>query len=106
MRTVIRVLLVGTAGGLAISPVAADGPDRTGDLDAAARAFVKAFHARDLDALTATTDAPFFVGTFRSSKTLQSDGQVRAELKSRLARGQFPTKVAKTLTWDRAIGTG
>jgi hypothetical protein len=73
-------------------------------LDAAARAFLKAYRAKDLDALMATADAPFLVGTLRNPKTLKTGATLRAELKSRLsAGGEFPSVVAKTLTWERAF---
>jgi hypothetical protein len=106
MRAIIRVSLVGLALGLAVCPVGADGKDRTAEMDAAARAFLKAYHARDLDAMMQAADAPFCVGTIRNPKTLQKTADVRSELKSRLSTGgKFPTVVAKTLTWDQAITT-
>jgi hypothetical protein len=107
MRAVIRVSLVGLAVGLAAAPAGADGKkDRTPELDAAAKAFLKAYQAKDLDALLNAADAPFLVGTLRDPKVLQNGADLRAELKSRLSRGgKFPALVAKTLTWDKAIGT-
>ena len=107
MRAVIRVSLVGVALGLAVCPAGADGKkDRTGEMDAAARAFLKAYHAKDLDAMMAAADAPFVVGTLLKPKALRTGGELRAELKSRLsAGGPFPALVAKVLTWDQAITT-
>jgi hypothetical protein len=106
MRSVIRVSLVGLAFGLAACPVGAGGKkDRTAELDAAARAFLKAYHAKDLDAMLKAADAPFCVGRLRSPKTLKAGADLRTELASRLsAGGKFPARVAKTLTWEKAIG--
>ena len=105
MRAIIRVSLVGLALGLAVCPVGADGKDRTAEMDAAARAFLKAYHARDLDAMMQAADAPFCVGTIRNPKTLQKTADVRSELKSRLSTGgKFPTVVAAwRRAWDRVI---
>ena len=106
MRAVIRVSLVGLAVGLAACPGGAGGKqDRTPELEAAARAFLKAYQAKDLDALLQASDAPFAVGTITSPKVLKSAADLRAELKSRLSKGgKFPAQVVKTLTWDNAIG--
>jgi hypothetical protein len=105
MRAVLCVLLTGVALGVAVWPAAADGTaDRTAELDAAARTFLKAYHAKDIDGLIAVADAPFFVGTFKAPKILWTRADVRAELKSRLAAGgKLPSQVEKTLTWDKAI---
>jgi hypothetical protein len=107
MRVVIRASLVGLALGLAACPAGADGKkDRTPELEAAAKAFLKAYQAKDLDALMETADAPFLVGTLRDPKVLKKGADLGAELKSRLSRGgKFPALVAKTLTWDKAITT-
>ncbi len=106
MQAVLRAFLASLAFGLTVCLAGADGTsDRTGELDAAARAFLKAYHARDLDKLMESADAPFFVGTFRAPTILKTSADVRAELKARLSKGgKFPAKVAKTLTWDKAIG--
>jgi hypothetical protein len=106
MRAVISVSLLGLAVGLAAWPAGADEKkDRTPELDVAAKAFLKAYHAKELDALIGAADAPFLVGTLRNPKVLKKAADVRAELKSRLSRGRkFPALVAKTLTWDQAIG--
>ncbi len=105
MRAVIRVSLIGLALGLAVCPVGAGGnEDRVGEMDAAARAFLKAYQAKDLDALLKSADAPFAVGSLRAPTTLKTSAELRAELKSRLsAGGKLPTRVAKTLTWDQGI---
>ncbi|HEY1378111.1 MAG TPA: hypothetical protein VGF55_15020 [Gemmataceae bacterium] len=105
MRAVLRFFLAGLGFGLAVCLAGADNsPDRTGELDAAARSFVKAYHAKDVDALLNAADAPFFVGTLRRPKTLTTAADLRAELKARLARGdKFPAHVEKTLTWQKAI---
>ena len=105
MRAVIRGSLVGLALGLMVYPVGADGQkDRTAEMDAAAKAFLKAYQAKDLDAMMATADAPFLVGTLLDAKILKTSADLRAELKSRLSTsGKFPALVAKTLTWDKAI---
>lgn len=105
MRAVIRGSLVGLALGLMVCPVGADGKkDRTAEMDAAAKAFLKAYHAKDLDAMMGATDAPFLVGTLLDAKILKKSADLRAELKSRLSTsGKFPAVVAKTLTWDMAI---
>jgi hypothetical protein len=94
------------AVGLAACPAAADGKkDRTPELEAAARVFLKAYQAKDLDALMKAADVPFAVGTLRVPKVLRKGADLRAELKSRLSRaGKFPAVVAKALTWDYAIG--
>jgi hypothetical protein len=107
MRALIRALLVGSALGLAVGTAGADGKeDRTGEMAAAARAFLKAYHARDLDALMEAADAPFAVGTIRVPKTLRTGAELRAELKSRLSAGRkLPERVVKALTWDQAITT-
>jgi len=110
MRTLIRVSLVGLALGLAVCPVGAEEKkedkkkDPAAEMDAAARAFLKAYYAKDLDALLDSADTPFLTGTFRDPKIFQTAADLRAELKSRLsADGKFPAKVARTLTWDKAI---
>ncbi len=107
MRSVIRGSLVGLALGLAACPAGAGGKkDRTGELDAAARAFLKAYQAKDLDAALRAADAPFFVGTLRNPRTLQTAADLRAELRSRLSTvGKFPGRVAKTLTWEKAMAS-
>jgi hypothetical protein len=107
MRTVMRVSLVGLALGLAVCPVGADGKkDRTAEMDAAARAFLKAYHAKDLDAMVRAADAPFVVGTLRNPKTLKTGADLRAELKARLSAGRkLPAQVVKALTWDQGITT-
>ena len=107
MRTVIRVSLVGLALGLATWPAGADEKkDRSPEMEAAAKAFLKAYHAKDLDAMMAAADAPFAVGKLRDPKTLKQSADLRAELKSRLsAGGKLPGSVAKALTWDKAITT-
>jgi hypothetical protein len=104
MRAIIRVSLVGLALELAAFPAGAGGNEnRTAELDAAARAFLKAYRAKDLDALMTAADAPFLVGTLGDPRKLPSGADVRTELKSRLAGGQLPAQVAKTLTWDQAL---
>jgi hypothetical protein len=105
MRAIIRVSLVGLALELVACPAGAGGNEnRTPELDAAARAFLKAYRAKDFDALMATADAPFLVGTLGDPRKLQSGADVRTELKSRLAAGgQLPGQVAKTLTWSQAL---
>jgi hypothetical protein len=78
--------------------------DRTPDMQKVAQAFVKAYQAKDLDALMQTVDAPFLVGTVRDPRTFKTEAQLRADLKSRLSSGKkFPTEVAKALTWGKAI---
>jgi hypothetical protein len=105
MRALIRAFLVSLAVALAVCPVGAGrADDRIGEMDAVARAFLKAHQAKDLDALMGTADVPFFVGTFRNPKVLKTAADLRAELKSRLS-GKFPARVVKTLTWDQAITT-
>src|SRR5262249_1252953 len=55
-------------------------------------------------AMMEVADVPFFVGTVSDPKTLKKGDDLRAELKSRLSTGgKFPSIVAKTLTWDKAI---
>jgi hypothetical protein len=105
MRAVIRGSLVGLALGLLVCPVGADGQkDRTAEMDTAAKAFLKAYQAKDLDAMMAAADAPFLVGTLLDAKILKNSADLRAELKSQLSTsGKFPALVAKTLTWDKAI---
>jgi len=113
MRTLFRVLLVGLSLGLAVCAVGAEErkkdekkKDPAAGMDAAARAFLKAYHAKDLDALLDSADTPFLTGTFRDPKIFQAAADLRAELKSRLsADGKFPARVARTLTWDRAINS-
>jgi hypothetical protein len=105
MLAVIRGSLIGLALGLAGCTVDEDAKkDQTAELDPAARAFLKAYQAKDLDALLAAADAPFLIGTLRAPQTLKSGADLRAALQARLARGgKFPDVVAKTLTWDQAI---
>jgi hypothetical protein len=105
MRAIIRISLVALAVGMTGAPARPGGSEnRTPELDAAARAFLKAYRAKDLDALMAATDAPFLVGTLGDPRKLSSGADVRAELKSRLASGnQLPGRVAKTLTWEQAL---
>jgi hypothetical protein len=107
MRAVICGSLVGLALGLVVCPAGADGQkDRTAEMDAAAKAFLKAYRAKDLDAMMGAADAPFLVGTLLDGKILKKSADLRAELKSRLSTsGKFPALVAKTLTWDQAITT-
>ena len=107
MRAVIRVSLVGLIVGLAVCPAGADGKkDRTPEMAAAAKAFLKAYQAKDLDAMLEAADTPFIVGTLRDLKTLKKGADLRDELKSRLTTsGKFPARVAKALTWDKAITT-
>jgi hypothetical protein len=107
MRAALRVFLVGSAVGLPACPVAGDGPDRTTDMDAAAKAFLETYHGKNLVGMMAAADAPFAVGTIRRIKTLATAADLRAELKSRLPSADtFPTRVAKTLTWERAVVPG
>ena len=105
MHAVMRVILVGLALGLAACPVGAEEKkDRTPEMDAAARAFLKAYHAKDLDATMEAAAAPFLVGTLRDPKVVRKGADLRAELKSRLfTGGKLPAVVANTLTWDKAI---
>jgi hypothetical protein len=108
MHSAICVSLIGLTVGLAACPAFAGGTkDRTGELDAAARAFLKAYQAKDLDALQKASDTPFFVGTLAKGRTLGTTDELRAELRSRLAAvGKFPSRVAKTLTWEKATAGG
>jgi hypothetical protein len=105
MRAIFYVTLVGVALEWAAFPAQAGGNDnRTAEMDAAARAFLKAYKAKDLDALMAIADAPFLVGAIGDPRSLANKSAVQADLKSRLAAvGKFPARVAKTLTWDQAI---
>src|SRR5262249_51896022 len=105
MRTVIRVLLVGLMVGLAACSAEADGKkDQTGEMEAAARAFEKAYHAKDVEGMMAAADAPFAVGGLITPKILRTSGDLRNELKARLANSTpLPTRVMKVLTWDQAI---
>jgi hypothetical protein len=105
MRAILCVSLVSLALGSALhSAGAQEKKNRTAEMDAAAKAFLKAYHAKDVDAMLAAADVPFLVGTVRDPKTFQTADDLRAELKSRLsAGGKFPAQVARTLTWDRAI---
>ncbi|MFO0808350.1 MAG: hypothetical protein U0746_06980 [Gemmataceae bacterium] len=107
MRAVMRVSLVSFVVGLAANTAGADGnKDRTPEMDEAARAFLKAYLAKDLDAVMAAVAAPFGIGTLRDPKTLKTGADLRNELKARLAKdAKFPSRVAKTLTWDQAIGS-
>jgi hypothetical protein len=76
-------------------------------MDAAAKAFLKAYQAKDLEAMMGAADVPFLVGTLRDARILKKSADLRAELKSRLSTsGKFPALVAKTLTWDKAISSG
>ena len=108
MRAVICGSLVGLALGLVVCPAGADGQkDRTAEMDAAAKAFLKAYQAKDVDAMMGAADPPFLVGTVFDARILKKSADLRAELKSRLATsGKFPALVAKTLTWDKAITSG
>jgi hypothetical protein len=105
MRAIIYVSLIGVALEWPAYPSPAGGNEnRTTELDAAARAFLKAYRAKNLEALMATADAPFLVGSIGDPRTLTTKSDVQADLKSRLATvGNFPALVAKTLTWDEAI---
>src|SRR5262249_33755569 len=105
MRALTHISLVGLALGLAVGPGGADEKkDRTAEMNAAAKAFLKAYQAKDVDAMMEVADVPFFVGTVSDPKTLKKGDDLRAELKSRLSTGgKFPSIVAKTLTWDKAI---
>jgi hypothetical protein len=108
MRAVIGISLAGLVLGLAAYPAGADErKDRTAELEGAARAFLSAYQAKDLDALTRAADIPFLVGTVRAPKTFKRAADLRAELKARLsAGGKLPPRVAKTVTWDQAIPPG
>jgi hypothetical protein len=108
MRAVIGVTLTGVVFGLAACPAGADEPkDRTAELEGAARAFLTAYHAKDLDALTRAADTPFLVGTVRAPKAITRAADLRADLKGRLsAGGKLPARVAKTVTWGQAIPPG
>jgi hypothetical protein len=78
--------------------------DRTAELDATAKAFLKAHHNKDVDAMMAAADAPFLVGTVRTAKILKEGADLRGELQSRLRAGEkLAGKVAKTLTWAKAL---
>lgn len=107
MHAIFHLSILSLAIGLTACSVSADEEkNRTPEMDAAARAFLKAYHATDLDALIKVADAPFFVGTLGNPKILNQDGDMRAELKARLAKARkLPSTVAKTLTWDQAITT-
>ena len=107
MRTILGISMVGFALGLAANLVRADGPkDHTPELDAVARAFLKAYRAKDLNAALESADAPFLVGTLRNPRVLKTTSDLRTELQARQsAVGTFPSKVAKTLTWEKATSS-
>ncbi len=104
MRAAVCVSVIGLAFGPAACAVEAGGPkDRTGELDAAARAFLKAYRARDVSAALESAEAPFLIGTLRNARVLRTNADLRAELQARLSTvDTFPAKVAKTLTWEKA----
>ena len=105
MRTFVRVSVLCLAFGVVPCSVRASAEaDPTAELDAAAKAFLKAYHNKDVDAMMAAADAPFLVGTVRDPKILKKGDDVRKELQSRLkADEKLAGRVAKTLTWAKAI---
>jgi hypothetical protein len=105
MRTLVLVSVSCVAFGLVPCPVRADGKaDPAAEMDAAAKAFLKAYHDKDVDAMMAAADAPFLVGTVRAPKILKKGADLRGELRSRLDAGdKLAGRVAKTLTRARAI---
>jgi hypothetical protein len=101
MRDAMVALVLGLAG---CAGSAGEKKDRTAELDAAARSFLKAYHAKDVDAAMRAADAPFFLGTLRDPKIIKNGADLRSALKSRFSTGgKFPAEVAKTLTWRQAI---
>ena len=105
MRALIVVFVLGVALGFAVLPAGADEKnDRTGEMDAAARAFVKAYQAKDVDGMIAVADAPFAIGSLRNPKIMKTNADLRNELRRRMAPGEpLPTKAMRALTWDKAI---
>lgn len=101
----VRAWAIGLVLGLLPGPARADEKrDPTAAMDAAAKVFLKAYHEKDVDAMMEVADVPFLVGTVRDPKVLGKRADLRDELKSRLAAGdKLAGKVAKTLTWDKAI---
>jgi hypothetical protein len=105
MRTLVLVSVSCVFIGLLSCPLRVDGQaNPTADMDATARAFLKAYHDKDVDALMASADAPFLVGTVLDPKILKTGADVRGELQARLGAGEnLAGQVAKTLTWAKAI---
>lgn len=106
MKAMTLVLTVGLFACPSPSP-AADKPVGIADLEKAARAFLQAYQKKDLDAMLASSDAPFLIGTVKSPKKLSTAAALRSELKRRLSDKQsfdkLPKSIAKVLTWDKAI---
>ncbi len=105
MRILIRFLLVSiVALGMGGPASADDKKDQSGEMEAAARAFVKAYQAKDVDGMMAVADAPFAVGGLLTPRVVRTNADLRNELKARGANGTpLPTRVMKVLTWDKAI---
>ena len=108
MKAVTLVLTVGLLACTSLSTShAADKPVRTADMEKAARAFLKAYREKNLDAMMASADAPFLIGTVKSPKKLSGAADLRAELKRRLSDkasfDRLPKSVARVLTWDKAF---
>jgi hypothetical protein len=86
MKAPSLVLMLGL---LACAPLptsdGADKPVRSWDMEKVAKAFLKAYRAKDLDAMMASADAPFLVGTIRSPRKISATADLRAELKRRLS---------------------
>jgi hypothetical protein len=104
MRAVFGVLLVGVIG-LAVLPVGADEKeDHSREMAAAARAFLKAYQAKDVDGMMAVADAPFGVGPLQNPRVMRTTADLKNELRRRMAQNeQLPTKSMHALTWDKAI---
>jgi hypothetical protein len=105
MRAALAVVLVGVAFGLVAMPAGAhDKDDHTREMAAAARAFLKAYQAKDVDGMMAVADAPFGVGPIQNPRVMRTNGDLKNELRRRMAQNeQLPTKSVHALTWDKAI---
>src|SRR5262245_34917125 len=101
MRAVIRIFLVGSVIALAACPAAGDERISPLEMGNAARAFLKAYHAKDVDGMMAVSDAPFGIGGLRNPKVYQTNADLKNALQMRLNAGTpMATKVMHPLKWD------
>jgi hypothetical protein len=98
------------AATLIAADTAAEERAKARELETAAKAFLKAFREKDLDALTALSATPFLTGERKALVRWKTPSSVRSGLKGMLDdkafSDSFPARLQRTLTWEQALKPG